>query len=66
MVYFYLNQSFLVLLSSRNFSIFQYVANRALEHVGQEGRVISVLKDIKNWTRQGPEQPDLTLLLDLT
>jgi len=42
------------------------MANQALEQVGQKGHGISVLKDIKNWTRQGPEQPDLTFVLVLT
>lgn len=42
------------------------MANQALEQVGQKGHEISVLKDIKNWTRQGPEQPVLTFMIDLT
>lgn len=66
MVCLHLNQSFFVILSSSDFSIFHYVANQALEQVGQKGHVISGLKDIKNWTRQGSEQPDLIFMLDLT
>lgn len=66
MVYLYLNQSFFVILRSSNFSVFYYMAKQALEQVGQKGHIICVLKVIKNWTRQSPEQPDLIFMLDPT
>lgn len=55
MAYLYLNQPLFVKLCLSNITIFHYMDNQALVYVVQKDHVISVLKDIENWTRQGPQ-----------